>query len=258
MPMSYNPALNQLEKMIRAKRENFQEDPELEKISTLLDKLLLVQHPEKMEDSLTRTERNNSLAPLAVSLADDGDIVKIFGTPDTTSETEENGFFGLPSDDGKEQEGSNTIRAVVAENCSLLSGEVIALRTVEEIRLASVRVGAGSLVYGVATLSGERLMVKIISVRAGNNIYPVSLEVFDADGLPGISVPGSVNRDSGKESAGQAVSALGLATLDPSLAAQATGVGIQVAKALLNRKIKLVRVSIRAGYQVFLKNNLTR
>jgi hypothetical protein len=74
------------------------------------------------------------------------------------------------------------------------------------------------------------------------------------DGLPGIHIPGAITRDVAKESADQGISTMGLNALDPSLSGQAATAGIEAAKALISRKIKLVRVSVKAGYQVLLKN----
>ena len=75
------------------------------------------------------------------------------------------------------------------------------------------------------------------------------------DGLIGIHIPGSINRDVSKESANEAITGVGMTTLDPSLAAQATSAGIQAAKSLLSKKVKLVKVTVKAGYSVLLKDN---
>ena len=100
-----------------------------------------------------------------------------------------------------------------------------------------------------------QLKINISSIQYQDNILPVSLEVYDIDGLAGIYVPGSISRDVGKQSTDQAVSSIGVTTLDPSLAAQATSAGIQAAKTLISKKVKLVKVTVKAGYQVFLKDN---
>jgi hypothetical protein len=108
--------------------------------------------------------------------------------------------------------------------------------------------------YGVASLSGERLTVHVSSIRVGQAIVPVSLDVYDLDGLAGIRVPGAISRDVSKASADEALSGLGLASLDPSLGAQAASAGFQFAKSLASRKVRLVRVTVPAGYRVLLKN----
>jgi hypothetical protein len=45
-----------------------------------------------------------------------------------------------------------------------------------------------------------------------------------------------------------------LTTMDPSLKAQATSAGIGAAKSLLSKKVKQVKVMVKAGYKVLLKD----
>ncbi len=42
-------------------------------------------------------------------------------------------------------------------------------------------------------------------------------------------------------------------SLDPSLSMQAANAGISAAKNLLSKKIKLVKVTVKAGYKIWLK-----
>jgi len=107
---------------------------------------------------------------------------------------------------------------------------------------------------GKASLSGERLMIMVSSIRVGNGVVPVSLEVIDMDGVAGIREQGSINRDVSKESADEAIGSPGVTSLDPSLGGQAAAAGLQAAKTLLSRKVRLVRVSLPAGYRVLLRN----
>jgi hypothetical protein len=45
-----------------------------------------------------------------------------------------------------------------------------------------------------------------------------------------------------------------LTSVDPSLKAQAAATGITAAKSLLSKKIKQVKVTVKAGYKVLLKD----
>jgi hypothetical protein len=78
--------------------------------------------------------------------------------------------------------------------------------------------------------------------------------VYDLDGLEGVHIPGSITRDAVKGSAEQSLQSIGLLSLDPSLKAQVTAAGIQAAKGLLSKKVKQVKVALKSGYQVLLKN----
>jgi hypothetical protein len=74
------------------------------------------------------------------------------------------------------------------------------------------------------------------------------------DGIDGIYVPGAITRDVAKGSAERAVQGININTLDPSLGAQAASASIEAAKTLLSRKAKLVKVTVKAGYQVLLQD----
>ena len=84
---------------------------------------------------------------------------------------------------------------------------------------------------------------------------PVALQVYDMDGLTGIYIPGSISRDVAKESAEKSLQGIDITTIDPSVAAQVTGAGITAAKNLLSKKAKLVKVTLKAGYKILLKDN---
>jgi hypothetical protein len=77
------------------------------------------------------------------------------------------------------------------------------------------------------------------------------------DGQEGIRVPGAITRDAAKEGADQAVQSLQLMDMNPSLASQAAGAGIETIKGLLGKKAKLVRVTVKAGYPVLLVDQKT-
>ncbi len=111
-----------------------------------------------------------------------------------------------------------------------------------------------TFVYGTASLKGERLTVEISSIRFQNSVFPVELLLYDIDGLEGIYIPGAISRDAAKASAERSIQPLGIASLDDSWGSQATGAGIEAAKSLLSKKVKLVKVMVKSGYQVLLKD----
>ena len=82
----------------------------------------------------------------------------------------------------------------------------------------------------------------------------MELSVYDMDGLDGIYIPGAITRDVAKESADRSIQSIGLTSLDPSLSAQAAGAGIEAAKTLLSKKVRLIKVVVKAGYQVLLRD----
>src|SRR5690606_33268112 len=122
------------------------------------------------------------------------------------------------------------------------------------ISVNGVPIPNDSFIFGVASLSGERLNIEITNLRNGNSIFPVNLQVFDIDGLDGIHIPGAITRDVAANSADRSVQGIGLTSLDPTWQGQAASAGIETAKTLFSRKVKLVKVTVKAGYQVLLRD----
>jgi hypothetical protein len=103
-------------------------------------------------------------------------------------------------------------------------------------------------------LSGERLTIAITSIRDANSLLPVSLSVFDLDGMEGIYIPGAITRDAAKQASSQSIQDVQLYSMDNSLGVQAATAGIEAAKGLFAKKAKLIKVTVKAGYQVLLKD----
>jgi conjugative transposon TraM protein len=244
----------QLEKMIRAINSRGGSDPEMEKIGKILDQVERIQHPEKYTDS-QENKANGAPAAFEVRARNTDDPVSILENGMDPAPEIHNGFYGFSSDPDQETIAvHHGIRAVVDGSRVLVSGEIIRLRILDNITIGGIAVPGETTASGVATLSNERLKVQIRSIAYLGNILPVSLELYDLDGLPGIYIPGSMTREVSKETADQAISTLGLASLDPTIGAQAASAGIQAARTLLRKKIKLVRVTVKEGYLVLLKD----
>jgi hypothetical protein len=193
-------------------------DPQLEKLNSMLDKVIRIQHP-------------NEAKPVAAVVAN------------------ENADEVLPADSA-----SNVIKAMIPTDQVLVTGGTISLRLAQDVVIHGTLIPRGQLIYGVVSISNDRMLVHIRSFWDGRNLFNTDLQVYDLDGLPGIHIPGMLSQDVAKQSADESVNGLNLSTYDPSIGAQAANAGIQAAKTFLGRKVRLVRVSVRAGYEVLLRN----
>lgn len=149
---------------------------------------------------------------------------------------------------------ANSLPAVVQEDQVLVAGGTIALRLMEAARINGVSFPKDQPAYGVVSISNDRMLITVSSLRRGQSIYSTALQVYDLDGLAGIHIPGALGRDVAKESADQGIHSLSPGVFDPSLAGQAVNAGVLTARSLLSRKVRQVRVRIRAGYQVLLRS----
>jgi len=193
-------------------------DPQMERLNAMLDKVIRIQHPqeEPMQPKSTPSQPIDMIAPA--------------------------------------DSGVNSIAAVIPEDQTLVTGATIVLRIIDSIRVNERVVPAGQLIYGTVTLNNDRMLIHIGSLCQDRNLYTTDLQVYDLDGLPGVHIPGVLSRDVAKQSADQGVNSLNVLTMDPSLGAQAAGAGIQAAKTFLGRKVRQVRVTVKAGYRVLLRN----
>jgi conjugative transposon TraM protein len=232
-------------------------DPRMEQITAMLDKVMAIQHPEILQDSMARLKKQNAVPAFAVSFNNPDKDPETFGITQENNNVQFtlNRFYDLGDDLTIEKDLDNTIEAEIPETQVLVSGSTIKLRLLNDVRINGHLIGKNQFIYGTASLGGERLKIQFSSIRSGQNILPISLEAYDLDGLAGIYIPGSINRDVAKQSTDQAIGSIGLSSLDPSIGAQAAGAGIQAAKTLLSRKVKLVKVTVKAGYKLLLKDS---
>jgi hypothetical protein len=228
-------------------------DPQLEKLSGMLDKILRIQHPDEgmKEDSTHSVTTPPVMEVTALNQRESGKVLTaVVGREDDEAEE---GFMDLDNSPEPAAPSENLISAVIDQDEVLTAGATVGLRLIQDAEIGGLSIPRNSLLSGKVSVNGERFWVAVNSIRVQHTVLPVSLEVYDQDGLPGIRIPGSIGRDVAKESAGEAVSGLNVSPLDP-LTAQAAGVGLQAARSMITRKAKLVREAVPAGYRVFLKN----
>lgn len=241
--------VDRLESLMKHVNTDSGNDPEMEQLNGMMEKILDIQHPERVKETIKEKSPANrqlfSVNPQAVqaSLSLIDTIVK----KDSSV-----GFYGLESETVSEKQ--NAIEAIVHENQVLVSGAVIKLRLLNDITINGTHIPKDNFVFGTSSLNGERLEIEIHSIRYNNSLFPVNMEVYDMDGLPGIYIPGAISRDVAKQSADNGLQTVGVTSMDPSLTGQATAVGINAAKTLLSKKAKLVRVFVKAGYKILLKD----
>jgi conjugative transposon TraM protein len=260
VPSSPAPEMNRLEKLMQTIKaaDTATSDPQLEKLSGMLDKIIKIQHPGQ-EPSGEKTALTVE-APAALSVTtphESAAVADLAANPSTDEDTgykDADGFYSIDEVESANPAAQNAMTAVIPEDQTLVAGATITLRLTQDAVINGVTIPRDNPVYGLVTINGDRMGVTVSSIRYRQGIYPVGLQVYDMDGLPGIHIPGAITRDVAKESADQGVSSMGLNALDPSLAGQAATAGIEAAKTLISRKIRLVRVSVKAGYQVLLKN----
>lgn len=218
-------------------------DPDLEAINQTIEKLAALQNPAKAPKEIAKQNG----ATLDVQAATNSEE-NYFGKARSKSA----GSFYEETTTGSTT-GSMTATIPVAQ--VLQAGSVVKMVLNNPVTIGGRMLPAGSMVYGTAAIDNERLLIRIPSVRLRDEILPVELSVYDLDGMEGIYVPGSISRDVLKSTAEQSMQSMNVLSLDPSIKTQAAIAGIGAVKNMLSKKVKAVRVSVAAGYQVFLRDN---
>lgn len=252
---AFNNDVDRLESMMQMMQNDPAQDEEMEEINAVLNKILDIQHPERVKQRINNADKQNDES-LSTSLDKNRDEISLLGSHAALSSLpgmEENGFYGL-DDQVTAAGGSNAIGAEIYGNQNLVSGSVIKMELLQDINVNGTRIPKNHFVYGACALNGERLTIKVTSIQYGNSIFPVSMTVYDVDGLEGIHVPGAIARDAAKKSSNQAIQDIQLSTVDPSIEVQAASAGIEAAKGMLSKKSRLIQVTVKAGYKVFLKD----
>ena len=255
--------VDRLERMLQAvNRTDSSSDPETEQLNGMMDKILDIQHPERVKErTQQKSEKNKRQVFPVVNEQSGGDISLLEATikskQDKHNKVSElikhNAFYSLNTDSSSEKH-QNIIEAVIEETQTVVSGSVIKFALKNDVYVNGIAVPQGTFLYGTASLQNERLNISIAYIHYANNLLPVALSVYDMDGLPGIYIPGSINRDVANQTGSEAVGNFGISSFDPSLGAQAANASIAAAKALINKKVKQVKVTIKAGYSVLLKD----
>lgn len=155
--------------------------------------------------------------------------------------------------DGVEKEFL-AVPAEISDGGKVVQGSTIRLRLLDSVVLKNVVVPKGHFVYGLCRLVNQRLLLDIKSIRLKELIIPVELTLYGMDGMPGLEAKDAIFGDVASGGAVDAVGGISVYGLD-GIGGQLAGAGIDAAKSLFSRKVKVVRVKLRAGEKVLLRNN---
>jgi conjugative transposon TraM protein len=241
--METNEEVNKLSGMMEMmqSRRKPEVDPEESRINTMLDKILDVQHPERVKEKLRERSSLNKSQVFAVTTTPNPEV----GT---------DAFFGLENESAAQDSAGNAIEAVIHNTQELVAGSIVKMRLLSQMYVGGKLIPKDQFVFGVAAMNGERLTIAISTIRSETSLFPVSLAAYDLDGLEGIYIPGAITRDAAKQSSDQAMQSMQFMTMDQSVGAQASAAGIQAAKGLFSKKVKMVKVTVKAGYKILLRD----
>lgn len=247
----FSTEVDRLQDMMQQMNGSPDADPEMDQLNGTLEKILDIQHPDRVKEKLKEKSLKNKEQVFIMSKQPVKNNISLLDT-NKNKKPAENKFYGVEED--KDSDEQNTVEAVVHQTQTLVNGAIVKMRLLNDIYLSGSLIPKGNFVFGTAELNDERLEININSIRNNNSLFTVKLEVYDMDGLPGIYIPGAISRDVAKQSADNSLQLMELTSMDPSFKAQAAATGINAAKSLLSKKVKQVKVLVKAGYKVLLRD----
>ena len=151
----------------------------------------------------------------------------------------------------------NTISASVYGYQTVTDGQTVRLRLLEPMAVDERIIPKGAIIVGATKILGERLCINITSIENGRMIIPVELAVYDTDGQQGIFIPKSMEVSAAKEVAanmgGSMGSSINISSDAKAQLASDIGKGlIQGTSQYVAKKMRTVKVHLKAGYQVLL------
>lgn len=219
-----------------------EQDPEIAKLESIVNKIVQIQDPSQANTLTNKKATEKRDTALAVA---------------TTAQKptyQGNGFFGLNRANKNEAAPrQSTILATTLEQQVVASGSTVTLRLLQDVFITGTRVPKGSAISGICNISNQRININLSGIIYNGSLFPVQLEVYDLDGMPGLQLHGAASTQVLKDNTDQAIQSLNMLNYDPSLAAQAATAGVQTMKNLLSRKVRVPTATIKAGHKLFLK-----
>ncbi len=145
------------------------------------------------------------------------------------------------------------IEAEVYEPTTVLTGNRVKLRLLEEAWLNGVKIPANTFLYGICEVTNERLQIEVLQIPVGEKFVPVQVTVCDLDGLPGLYVPDNASRKVAKEVGSSANTSSMFGVSNNPLTYMGMQAADRTAQSLL-KMIRIKKVTVKKNTLVYLIN----
>ncbi|REC52113.1 MULTISPECIES: conjugative transposon protein TraM [Chryseobacterium] len=172
------------------------------------------------------------------------------------SQTKNRGFYTAGSTEEVVQP-KNSIKACVHEAQTVVGETGVRLRLLEPAKTPQRTIPKGTIVTANAKFQNGRLQLKVTSVELEGNIIPVDITIYDLDGQQGLYAPYSPEMNALTEMAGNMsqtgrTSVMLTQNAGQQVAADLSRGVVQGISGYFAKKVRTPKVTLKAGYQVFL------
>ncbi|WP_346861174.1 conjugative transposon protein TraM [uncultured Draconibacterium sp.] len=151
------------------------------------------------------------------------------------------------------EENSLLIKAEVYETTTVLDGNRVKLRLLEDTWVNKKKIPRNSFIYGICKIKNERLHIQITQLPVGPNFLPVNLAIHDLDGMPGLYVPDNATRKVTQEVGSSANSSSLFGVTNNPLTYAGIRAADRTAQTILKRT-RLKKVTVKKNTLVYIIN----
>lgn len=223
---------------------------ELDDVNQTMDKMVKV-----MEMARAMEEGRSLESELSNQPGEKRNVLEVKKVKDGFSDSNSNQFNEL-EDYTDYTSMDNTFKASFFTEQTLMSGSTVKIKLDEDLFVNEMTIPKNTFLYGKVGLSGDRLRLTITSIKYKEYLFPVSLVAYDYDGMEGIHVPGSIERDLAKKETSTSIRSMDFTTMsfDQTVEDKAIESGSNFVKDLFSRKVRLVKVKVKPHHKILLKN----
>uniref|UniRef100_UPI003217C03D conjugative transposon protein TraM n=1 Tax=uncultured Draconibacterium sp. TaxID=1573823 RepID=UPI003217C03D len=145
------------------------------------------------------------------------------------------------------------IKAEIYETTTVLNGNRIKLRLLEDTRINGQQIPQNSFIYGVCTIKNERLLIEITQLPVENSFIPVKLTICDLDGLEGLYVPGNAARKVYQEVGSSTNTSSLMGVTNNPLTYTGIRAADRAAQTMLKR-VRLKKVTVKKNTRIYIIN----
>ncbi|MFD2965400.1 MULTISPECIES: conjugative transposon protein TraM [Olivibacter] len=210
-----NNEVDRLEALMKSMHTDSADDREVEQLNGLLQTILDIQHPERVKEKL---QSEKEMIPEKDSL-----------------------FRAIP--------------AIITNKQKVVQGATLRLQLQDSMVIKGHHIPKGFYLFATCRIANQRIMLNIRNIRLGTSIIPVNLSVYSLDGMEGLYAPEAVITEAANLGTDNLVRGIGMYGLDGSIATQVAGAGMDAVKNIISKKVRKIKVKVKAGEPVLLKNN---
>uniref|UniRef100_UPI0035649B5C conjugative transposon protein TraM n=1 Tax=Draconibacterium sp. TaxID=1965318 RepID=UPI0035649B5C len=153
----------------------------------------------------------------------------------------------------KETPKQELIKAEIYETATVLNGNRVKLRLLEDTWINAQKIPHNTFIYGICKIKNERLLIDITQMPVQENFVPVKLAIYDLDGLEGLYVPDNAARKVYQEVGASANTSSLMGVTNNPLTYTGIRAADRAAQTMLKR-VRLKKVTVKKNTLVYIIN----